>query len=251
MIELRPDQREAGRGLFLPDRPGPQTGLHVIQTGLGQLHVDRWPEPRVAAAIAGEDLQLAGDAASIDARDLRSLRFEHGTVDAPEPFVTHLESAFPGLWRWPRLIARLDGGKAVTPAGIEIRRLGRDDARAVGGLHEDIDWISQTWGGPEGMAGSGLAFGAFAGKRLVSVAVAFTLGERYDDIGVVTEEPFRRRGINAACVARVVDDVARRGRRACWSTSPDNTGSLAVAARFGARKHRDDVLYMVGFKEAP
>lgn len=251
MIELRPEQREAVRGLFLPDRPGPQVGLHAIQTGLGRVHVDRWPEPRVAVARAGEDLQIAGDSAWLGAPDLRALGLERVLVDAHEAFVPALASAFPGLWRWPRVIARLDGCEVPDPEGVEIRRLGWNDARALGALHEDIAWISNTWEGPEGLASSGLAFGGFAGRRLVAVAVPYSMGDRFEDIGVVTEEAFRRRGINAACVARVVDDIALRGRIASWSTTPDNAGSLGVAAKFGARKHRDDVLYMVGFDEAP
>jgi GNAT superfamily N-acetyltransferase len=251
VIELHPDQREDVRPLFLPDRPGPQTALHAIQTGLGQVWVDRQPETRVAVALAGQDLQIAGDPAALGAGDLRAVGIPEMTVDAPAAFVPALESAFPGVWRWPRVIAALDAGEVRDPEGVEIRRLGWNDARAVGRLSDEIAWISGTWDGPEGLGGSGMAFGAFAGPGLVSVAVSFTLGERWDDIGVVTEEAWRRRGINAACVARVIDDITARGRIPSWSTSPDNAGSLGVAARFGARKHRDDVLYMVGFEEAP
>ncbi len=251
MIEVRPDEREALRHLFLPDRPGPLTGLHAIQTGLGRVHVDRWPEPRAAAAQAGEDVQLAGDADALDAGDLRSLGLVRAMVDAPAPFVPSLESAFPGLWRWPRVVSKLEGATVAPPEGVEIRRLQWGDARAIGGLHRDLAWISNTWEGPEGLAGSGFAFGAFAQRRLVSVATPFHMGERFEDIGVVTEAEFRRRGLVAACVARVVADMAERGRSPSWSTTPDNAGSLAVAARFGAHEPREAVLYMVGWGAAP
>ncbi len=251
MIEVRPDERGGLRHLFLPDRPGPLVGLHAIQTGLGRVHVDRWPEPRAAVAQAGEDVQLAGDAAALDAEDLRSLGLVRAMIDAPAPFVPTLESAFPGLWRWPRVVSKLEGATVAPPEGVEIRRLRWGDARAIGGLHPDLAWISNTWEGPEGLAGSGFAFGAFARGRLVSVATPFHMGERFEDIGVVTEAAFRRRGLVAACVVRVVEDMAERGRSPSWSTTPDNAGSLAVAAKFGAREPRDDVLFMVGWDAAP
>ena len=44
----------------------------------------------------------------------------------------------------------------------------------------------------------------------------------------------------------VVADIRARGRRPTWTTSPDNTGSRAVAARLGFVHVRDDVLYAVG-----
>ena len=248
MIEVRPDEREALRHLFLPDRPGPLVGLHAIQTGLGRVHVDRWPEPRAAVAQAGEDVQLAGDAAALGVEDLRSLGLVRAMIDAPAPFVASLESAFPGLWRWPRVASKLESVSVAQPEGVEIRRLKWSDAHAVGRLHPDLAWISNTWEGPEGLAGSGFAFGAFAERRLVSVATPFQMGERFEDIGVVTEVGFRRRGLVAACLARVVADMAERGRSPSWSTTPDNAGSLAVAAKFGACEARDHVLYMVGWE---
>ena len=251
MIEVRPDEREALRHLFLPDRPGPLTGLHAIQTGLGRVHVDRWPDPGAAVAQAGEDVQLAGDAGALDAEDLRSLGLVRAMIDAPAPFVPRLESAFPGLWRWPRVVSKLEAATVAPPEGMEVRRLQWNDARAIGGLHPYLAWISNTWEGPEGLAGSGFAFGAFTQGRLVSVATPFHMGERFEDIGVVTEAGFRRRGLVSACLARVVADMAERGRSPSWSTTPDNAGSLAVAAKFGACEQRAAWLYMVGWGDAP
>jgi hypothetical protein len=35
------------RDWFLPDRPGPQVGLHLLHTGHGACFVDRWRATRV------------------------------------------------------------------------------------------------------------------------------------------------------------------------------------------------------------
>ncbi len=246
MIRVEPSKRETLRSLFLPDRPGPLVGLHVIQTGLGELLADRWPDARVAIARAGQDRQIAGDPAALDVSDLRALGLERGMFDAPAEFEPLLEAAFPGIWRWHRVIARLQGEAPPAAPDGRVRQLQANDARRLAALDEQIAWIWAPWESPRRLAASGLAYGAFEDGRLVSVATAFHLGARFEELGVVTEPEFRCRGFNTACVARVVADVRGRGRQPSWSTSPDNSASLRVAQKFGARKHRDDVLYMIG-----
>ena len=81
--------------------------------------------------------------------------------------------------------------------------------------------------------------------RVAALAVPFWVGAEHEDVGVVTEPAFRRRGLSTSCAAALVTDIRARGRVPTWSTSPDNTGSLAVAARLGFKHVRDDVLYAV------
>ena len=63
---------------------------------------------------------------------------------------------------------------------------------------------------------------------------------------MVTERAYRGRGLSTSCAAAVIDDIPARGRRPTWTTSPENTGSRAVAARLGFVHARDEVLYAVG-----
>jgi len=251
VIALAPAARTAARELFVPDRPGPMVGLHVIHTGLGQMWVDRASSPRVALAAIGMDLQLAGDAAALDPDALRRVLPERGLVDAPGPLAGVLRVADPEIGSWDRVIATLTGDAPAIdlPANIDVRRLTPEDAIAVTGLSSDIEWISLPFEGARGLAASGLAFGAFSDERLVSAATPFHIGERFEDIGVVTESAWRGRGLNPACVARVVADIRARGRTPSWSTTPDNAASLRVAAKFGATLDRTDILYTRGFTE--
>ena len=46
MFQLTPEQTATLKEWFIPDQPGPLVGLHVINTGNGTCHVDRWPNPR-------------------------------------------------------------------------------------------------------------------------------------------------------------------------------------------------------------
>jgi RimJ/RimL family protein N-acetyltransferase len=133
------------------------------------------------------------------------------------------------------------------PGAAEVRRLGPGDARSLAGLGSETDWIASTWGGPEGLAASGTGWGAFCERRLVAVSCPFFVGAAYEDLGVATEPGFRGLGLSTACAAAVCEDVRRRGRVPSWTTSPDNTASLRVAAKLGFRLQRRDRLLVADF----
>lgn len=244
MIDIGPDERGTTKELF-PDRPGPLAGQHVIHTGIGRLLVDRWPGPRAAVARAGLFVQLAGEVERLDGHELRELT-PVGFIDAAAPYHALVARTFPRATRWERVISILESLAPPPPAPATVRRLGPEDAAALHDLDDDVHWISDSLGGPVRAAESGLAFGAFVGRDLASVAVPYHLGIGYEDIGVVTRQGFRGRGLSPACAGHVVADVRSRGRIPSWSTSPDNLASLAVARKLGARKDRDDVLWVTG-----
>lgn len=242
MLALPRAQYEQLRPWFEPERPGPLVWPHVVRTGYGRCLVDRWPDPRTVLAEVGGNISLRGDPAHLSdpAEPIA------GFIDAPESFLPVLRDLDPDLHQWDRLIFELPGAARRPPPPVaDVRRLTAADFGALTGLDEDSRWIAGTFGGPTGLAASELAWGAFDDGRLVSVAVPFYLGEHYEDVGVVTEPEFRRRGLSTACAAAVVTDILARERRPSWSTSPDNHASLGVAARLGFRLVREDVLYVV------
>jgi RimJ/RimL family protein N-acetyltransferase len=213
-----------------------------MRTGYGRCLVDRWPNPRTVLAEVAGNISLRGDPDHLSDQDEPMTGF----VDAPESFLAVLRELDPDLCIWDRVIFELPGAASRPPRpAATVRRLAAADADAVASLAEDIRWIAETFGGPAELAGSQLAWGALDDDRLMSVAVPFYLGEHYEDVGVVTEEAFRRRGLSTACAAAVIADIRARARRATWSTSPDNTGSLGIAARLGFRRVREDVLYLL------
>lgn len=213
-----------------------------MRTGHGRCLVDRWPNPRTVLAEVAGNVSLRGDPDHLSDLDEPIAGF----VEAPESFFAVLRELDPDLHIWDRVIFELSGAAhRPPPPHAAVRRLTEADAEVIAGLTGDIGWIAETLGGPPGLASSELAWGAFDQGRLISVAVPFYLGERYEDLGVVTEQVFRRRGLSTACAAAVITDTRTRGRRATWTTSPDNHGSLAVAVRLGFRPVREDVLYLV------
>jgi RimJ/RimL family protein N-acetyltransferase len=230
--------------LLPPERPGPMIAQHLLGTGNGSCLADRWPGPGALATETGGNWALAGDPAAFDPAALRG-RIA-GFVDAPAGFEPLLAAAVRELHEWPRVVLTLEGPDRLPApeyrSGAQVRRLGPGDAGSLAGLGEETGWIASTWGGPEGLAASGTGWGAFSGRRLVAVACPFFVGRAYEDLGVATEPGFRGLGLSTACAAAVCQDVRGRGRVPSWTTSPDNTASLRVAAKLGFRLQRHDRL---------
>ena len=245
MIPLSRAELTSLKPHFLPDRPGPLIGLHVIQTGHGHAWADRWPNPHAILTETAGNYSLTGDPNAFAPDDLRLLI--SGFVEAPDIFVPLLQKTFPHLVVWKRVIFELYGEpQYFAPSGFVFRRLQGDDSSQLAQLSAESNWISKTWGGPANLASSGNAWGAFCDGRLVSVANTFFVGERYEDIGVVTEPEFRGLGLSAACSGALCSDILQRGRIPSWTTSPDNFASIRVAEKLGVTLQRRDVLYVVG-----
>src|ERR671930_2534147 len=92
MIMLTPKQTASLRDWFVPDRPGPLVGLHVIQTGNGACFAERWPNPRAVAVESAGNYALAGDPDALQPRDLKQRIV--GFVEAPERFMPLLTATF-------------------------------------------------------------------------------------------------------------------------------------------------------------
>jgi hypothetical protein len=251
MIEVEAAQREALRGWFKPERPGPLIGLHVLNTGHGRCFVDRWPEPRAVLAKTTDNFALRGDPAALSARDLRGV--VRGFVEADASWRPVLREVDPRLIEWPRLVYALEKPPATDvrprrPRGALVRRLAAGDAGALAGLSEECIWVGKTWGGSRGLAESGMGWGAWLDGRLAAVACVFFVGDKYEDMGVATEPAYRGLGLSTACSAALGADIFRRGRRPSWNTSLDNVPSRRVAEKLGFRWVRDDCLFVVGIE---
>jgi RimJ/RimL family protein N-acetyltransferase len=248
VLLLEPDQAAAVvPGWLSPEQPGPLVPEHVLQTGNGACFVDRWPAPRAGLVMSGTNYALLGDPGALDAADLRT--WIDGFVDAPAAWAPWLRAAFPAAAEWPRVSLTQTTRSVSLPSprvDASIRPLTDADAYHVWGLPPDVAWISNTWGGPRGLAASGFAWGAFVDGRLAALACSFYVANLFEDIGVVTLSAHRGRGLSPACTAALCADIHARGRIPSWSTSPDNAASLRVAEKLGFALHRYDRLWVIG-----
>jgi hypothetical protein len=245
MMLLTPAQTALLQPWFLPERPGPLVGAHVIATGCGACWVDRWPAPRAVLVETGGNWSLVGDPQALTTERLQP-RIK-GFLDADEAFAPLIHAAFPAVRIWPRVVLADPHDKAeIATAPGSLRRLAPADAAHLAGLEPSSAWIGKTWGGAQGLANSGYAWGAFVDGHLAAVACTFFLGRSYEEIGVVTIPAFRRLGLSAACTAALCRDIRARGHAPSWTTSPDNLASLGVASKLGFLVQRHDVSYVVG-----
>lgn len=252
MLLLTPAQTATLRPWFLSERPGWLVGMHVINTGHGACFVDRWPEPQAAFIATADNGALVGNPNTAFLFKLRGQMANF--VEAPGQWEPALRSVFPKLQVWERVVFSLTTPpppELALPASTPIRRLEPADAYALWGLSPEVSWIAKTWGGPAGLAASGVAWGAWSATRLVAVACSFFLGEQYEELGVVTEPAWRGQGLSLRCTAALCADIVARGHTPIWSTSPDNQASIRVAQKLGFTYERADRLYAIGIAIPP
>ncbi|MEM7114067.1 MAG: GNAT family N-acetyltransferase [Chloroflexota bacterium] len=232
---------------FLPDGPGPLIELHVLQTENGRSWVNRWPNPDVVLTETAGNYSLVGQPDAIKPNALRGL--VKGFVATSPTFVPLLQTAFPDLIVWERLIFAQTVAAEINPppSGFDVRRVTLADEVALLALGSEVSWVAKTWGGVMGMAASGTAWGAFGENgRLASLACTFFVGHQYEEIGITTEPAFRGVGLSTACSAAWCAAVAQRGRIGSWTTAPENMASQRVALKLGFRQHHRSFLYVIG-----
>jgi RimJ/RimL family protein N-acetyltransferase len=245
MIKLTWDQTVTLHSWFLQDGSSSLVAQHIINTGHGTCLADRWPQPRAIVAETGGNYALHGEPYVLLPSDLQP--HVAGFIEAPDRFLPLLQSAFPDLFMWERVVLHLLEQPARVHVGdYLVRRLQPADCQQLKAMSAESAWISKTWGGPAALASSDCAWGALAGDALVSVACVFFMGDHQEELGVVTEPAYRGRGLSVACTTCLCADVFDRGRRPRWSTSPDNRASLRVAEKLGFAVKRRDRLYVVG-----
>jgi len=254
MHELDRDHWPDLRGALGAERCCSLHARHVTSTGHGRIWVDRWPSPRVTIAFTGGNLGLLGDPAACGVEEidavLRALLsdWERVFIDPGDGFADLVAGATETTGLWPRVLYALPG-RAVEPEiddGAEIRALGPGDAEALAGLHPSITWIADTHDGALGLATSEHAVGAFVDGRLASVAAVFYAGERYEELGVVTDPDHLGRGLSPRCCAPLIARILARGRTPCWSTTPDNAASQRVAEKLGFRFESEQRHFVAG-----
>ncbi|MFD5327319.1 GNAT family N-acetyltransferase [Streptomyces sp. NPDC127092] len=219
---------------------------HVLTTGHGSWWTDRTVRPRVIAVTCGDHALLAGDPTALTSADLAPLAGL--CVEASDRFLPLLGAAFDRLHSWDRMlyVHHATGVPPRVPRGVTVRRLRPEDGPALAAIVPTMSWIHATWGGPAGLAASGLGWAAFRKGRVLAVACTRFTGSRYEDVACATDPSERRQPLALACVQGLTDDISARGRIATWSCSRDNRASRLLAWTAGFRLIREYVHHTTG-----
>ncbi len=116
------------------------------------------------------------------------------------------------------------------PAGVRL--LTKEDLSLVM-ASDDLGMGDWRFGSALILLQEGVVAGAVVGDRLAAVAFTAGMGDRYADVGVVTHQGWRGRGLATACAALVCSELLWRGFVPVWGTSVDNLASRRVAEKLG------------------
>lgn len=114
----------------------------------------------------------------------------------------------------------------VDPA---VRELTADDS----GLLKSAGVDGTDFGGLSVLLEEGSVAAAVVNGQIVGSAHTTALTDRYADIGVGTDQRWRKRGFATAAASHVARRIQESGRIPVWSCGEDNMASLRVARKLG------------------
>ncbi|QIY53892.1 GNAT family N-acetyltransferase [Streptomyces sp. RPA4-5] len=247
MIELAPDQLPPLARWFAAGAPGAAAlAEHVPASGTGRWWADRAHAPRTLAVACAGHVLLRGDPSALAPDALAA--FDAHYVQAPSRFLPALGSTFDRIVPWERMlyVHQVPVAAPRPPHGVTVRRLVPADAPALAALAPDTAWLHASWGGPAGLAASGLCWAAFGTDEVLAVACTYFHGTTYEDIACYTAPAHRRRRLALACVTSLCQDIAGRGHTPSWTCSRDNRPSRLLAWTAGFRLAHEYVHYLTG-----
>lgn len=117
-----------------------------------------------------------------------------------------------------------------------VRMLGEADLPLLEVATEPLGMGDWRFGSAAALLAEGLAAGAVIKGELVAVAFTAAAGERYEDVGIVTREDARGKGLATSAASLVCAAIQEGGRVPVWGTSAENRASQRVAAKLGFRE---------------
>ncbi|MEV5129778.1 GNAT family N-acetyltransferase [Streptomyces sp. NPDC053705] len=218
---------------------------HALVARTGRWWADRPVAPRVMAVECGGRVLLRGDPRALRPDGLASLLTP--CLDAPASFLPALRASFPQLEHAQNMVY-VHGAPSLPahpPRGVLVRRLTPEDAAMLADLPAEASWIHATWGGPDGLAASGTAWGAVRRGRLLGLACTHILGSRYEDVAVVAGPGPRGEHVTLACVDALCRDIAGRGHTPSWSCRREDRTQRLLAWQAGFRIARECAHYTI------
>ena len=80
-------------------------------------------------------------------------------------------------------------------------------------------------------------------ENILCEAYASALGAPYAEIGAITHEPYRGKGLAPVTVSYLIDMLEKQGFHAYWSCDQDNPASAQVARKLGFKVERPYELF--------
>ena len=135
------------------------------------------------------------------------------------------------------------------PEGYEMRRVDRaffEDCRNLRHFEHVHRWASSSFGSVDGLLASGFGFCLLAEGVIASHCIADCVAGDRAEMGIHTDEAFRRRGLATLTAATAVRHCLDHGvTEIGWRCHRVNRASAATARRIGFGKAMDYFAYEV------
>ncbi|MFX1565570.1 MAG: GNAT family N-acetyltransferase [Promethearchaeota archaeon] len=115
-----------------------------------------------------------------------------------------------------------------------VRRLTIEDVELLEAAPKEFR--GHGYGTAIGLLEDGLVACGIALDEIVSIAHTGGHTEKYADIGVITREDWRNKGLASAAASIVAEGLQERGITPVWSTGDDNLPSVRTAQKLGFTK---------------
>ena len=230
--------------LFDEDGPHAPMGFAVLdERALGRAFADDVHSPKLAIVQTREGLAIQSKATSrafLDAA-LSALRadsmvglvrsYEDGLEpnDTPAKRVERVDFA-----PFDPSAESLVGLRRSLPPAVRVASLTPD-------LLERCEWrhvVTEAAGDVDAFLETGLGLCLMAGDEILCEAYAPFIGRRTAEVGVVTAEGHRGRGLAAIAVAFLAESLSHRDLRLYWSCDAENTASIRIAEKLGLDNRR-------------
>jgi RimJ/RimL family protein N-acetyltransferase len=117
------------------------------------------------------------------------------------------------------------------PEGYEIQLIDRN-------LLERCEWgddMAFYYAILETFLRYGLGLCLMHGDKVIFETYSSALGNPYAEIGPITQQPYRGKGVATITAAFLIEELEKRGYQAYWSRDVDNPASARVARKLGFR----------------
>ena len=115
-----------------------------------------------------------------------------------------------------------------------VRRFLIDDLELLESAPKDFQ--GHGYGSPLGLIEQGVVAGGIISGQVVSIAHTAGHTKKFADIGVITHEEWRNKGLASAGASIVVEVLQNEGITPVWSAGDDNLPSVRVAEKLGFSK---------------
>ena len=124
--------------------------------------------------------------------------------------------------------------RLVTPVPHpDVRLLDEGDVSLMEAATTSLGMHGWRLGSPGALIANGVAAGAVIDGEPVAVGFTSCRSERHAEVGIVTREDHRNRGLSTAAVALVIAEIQAADLIPVWSTSEENVASQRVGAKLG------------------